>query len=292
MPAPPPLSEPATVSAIAVALLRFTQPPSWILLAGSGIATQVEPSETGKDAAVDFRGFVRSAEDFDKFESKLHRGTRSLAGNNRAINHDAFIGNLFCARHDLGSNSGMTGGHTILQNTESRKNGRRGANGSEITILRPQCFNDLTDAHVLAKVRRAGLAARQDEHVEIVRVDIIERAVRNVFGLPRSLNWTGPSSCNSHFNTRPPQDIDDGNRLDLFEAGRQRNKHPLHRGVAAGGLVASAEADGGGSMSSEGVRALMRWATAAPFSSTLKRKAITSPTFSLSTVIFSLSRKI
>src|SRR6266446_1552783 len=115
MPAPPPLSDPATVRATAVELLRFTQPPFAILPRAAGNATRhethsdntvrlersgspggspshcSESSESGEDAAVDFGDLVHAAEDFDKRERELHRGSGGLAGHDRAVDDNALF---------------------------------------------------------------------------------------------------------------------------------------------------------------------------------------------------------
>src|ERR1017187_1877860 len=114
MPAPPPLSDPATVSATAVELLCFTQPPVPILPWRRGNATRHELSAPGQDAAVHFRGLLHATENFDECESEFHRRAGRLAGHDRAVNHNALLGELPRAGRDFGPDTGMTGRHAPL----------------------------------------------------------------------------------------------------------------------------------------------------------------------------------
>src|SRR5271170_4010216 len=127
MPAPPPLSDPATVRATAVELLRFTQPPVAILPWPRGNATRRELSAPGEDPAVHFGGFLRAAKNFDEHKGELHRGAGRLAGHNRAVNHDALFREFLRAGRDFGPDARVTGCRAPPQHAVRGEDAGRGA---------------------------------------------------------------------------------------------------------------------------------------------------------------------
>ena len=187
-----------------------------------------ESLQSRKDAAVDLGCLVSPAENLDEGEGEFHGGPGGLAGDNGPVDDNTLIGNSLRACGDFWPDTWMTGGGAAFQDTVCGENAGCGAYCGDMAMFCLQGLNNLFDPWIITQVVGAGLAARQDDHVEILGMNVIERTIRNMPGFARSFDGTGLSSRHDHIHPGAPQDINHSDGFDFLEAGRERHEDFLH----------------------------------------------------------------
>jgi len=189
-------------------------------------------------AGVDGGDLRGATEQFHQLESELQGGAGGLARDDRTIDHHWCGTHLASLRRQFRVNARMTGHFSSGQNTRRAQDCRCRTDRSQQTVPRLQYSDDLPDPRVLPEVRRSGQTARQNQHIEILGVDFIERAIREVPGLAGRFNRSGLSTRHSDGHTRSAQDINDCDRFDFLKTRGEWNQDTFHgASLGSGGVT-------------------------------------------------------
>ena len=196
-------------------------------------------SHHGVDALIDLGDGIGTAKLADDLVGEFHRAAGGEAGDELAIDDDP-LAVLDLSGGKPGVDGGMADDLLFRSQPAVSEQGRgRGAHGGDPLIAFALAREPVAHERIFGQVLRAFLAAGQHDDFKFARgIDVGEMDVGQMPGVAGRRDRIGDQPRDDRLDFGAAQDVDDGDRLDLLEAGSEENQraHAV-RGVRFGVIL-------------------------------------------------------